>query len=94
MEQLKSRAKHRPIGYIEDILAKGKQVGDVIELDNSVWRELRTKYTQFSMPLAPNSSIHTKRLAMCRLCPALTNNTCQITEKAICSGLPCPIDRW
>lgn len=44
LEQIALRAKERPKGYYEDVIARGRINGEWIEFDSATWEELKRKY--------------------------------------------------
>jgi hypothetical protein len=50
LSQLRAKAKYRPPGYVEDVLSRGKMNGDLVELDDAVFEELRIKYKEPERP--------------------------------------------
>lgn len=50
IEHIKQRAKMRPSGYVEDVLASGKVVGNDLHLTKDTWQALSQKYQSASQP--------------------------------------------
>jgi len=93
-QQLYSRAKIRPTGYVEDVLSKATLEGDLVCIENNVWQQLRSKYVKTFIPLPVTSPICLKRFNICKDCQAIRGEMCGITERPIKSGIPCPINKF
>jgi hypothetical protein len=44
LSQLEAISKHRPSGYVEDCLSRGKVSGSFLEIGEKEYRELKVKY--------------------------------------------------
>lgn len=70
-KDLQEKAKARPAGYVEDVLARAKIDGDVITLDDVAWRELHEKYYHpVVAPVSPEQvAVSKERFEVCKACP-------------------------
>ena len=52
LRDIQIKAKERPTGYLEDVLSKGKVIGDYLEISPENYLKLTSKYRQ-SPPKLP-----------------------------------------
>ena len=89
-EQLEAKAKIRPDGYINDVLSRATVNGDLITLDDNIWRELRVKYHHAPAPeiVSPEQmELSKKRFEICKNCDQSTDQGfgCRL-HKSCCFG--------
>ena len=89
---LQYKAKHRPPGYLQDVLAHGTLSGDRLTLSDEVYATLCAKYRvarQVSrpQPLNPATELAKRRFEVCKTCDQAKDQAfaCKL-HKGCCFG--------
>ena len=91
LQQLYARAEQRPQGYVKEVLSRSTVTGDVVELADTAYEELKAKYRSSAKPeplqepslaeLAQNFSTATARWAIAGF-PVVTPEVYQERSRA------------
>lgn len=97
INDLDTKAKIRPKGYVEYVLSKAVRAGDVLQIEDAEWQALRIKYAgQLAVVTIPSMPIEKirERFEICKACDRTIEGgvkCARITLKNCTSNC---FDRW